>query len=302
MRQAIIMRIKLARGTYHRQTDAFCFAFRITDKKTQIKESRSTMAATTSTSNDAKRRGKKEITGGTNNKKVSTSNKKEASFNEHLERAQAAVMQNKVATETLHAQWRTSLQRLSFLLVIISLHQSQGPTQACLQDIKALNQHYTLEADSSSDDRMISGYDAFLLVLRDGVVSVMGLVMSASLAYFTSMDPHGDFTSHAYMMAVACIPPIISLHFKLGPHEGAVDDKSCLDVELLNQAGLEPADRLRGFPVVLAFFVVLTVSYFFMDLQMQKHKENAKMVLKLQKDLDDQNKLQQEEKGLKKKK
>jgi hypothetical protein len=268
------------------------------------------MAATTSTSKDAKRRGKKDITGaGTNNKKVSASNKKEATFNEHLERAQSSVLQNQLATETLHAQWRTSLQRLSVLLVIISLHQSADTTQACIQDIKALNQYYTLEAvdesiSISDDSRMISGYQAILLILRDGIVWVISLIMAASLTYFASMDPHGDFTSHAYMMAVGCIPPIISLHFNLGPQEEAVDvgRKTCLDAELLSQAGLEPTPKLRGFPVVLAFFVVLTVSYFFMDLQMQKHKENAKMVLKLQKDLDDQNKLQQEEKGLKKKK
>jgi hypothetical protein len=264
-------------------------------------------AATTSSSNDdGKRRGKKDNTGN-NKKKDTAADKKEASFTEHLERAQAAVLQNKISTKTLHSQWRTSLKSMSYLLLIISLHQSQGPTQACLQDIKALNQHYASKVDIYSDDKMISGYQAILLVLTDGIVSLLGLIMAASLTYFTSMDPHGDFTSAAYGMAVACIPPIISLHFNLhdpNRHEKnpAVDNKSCVDAELLHQAGLEPVDRLRGFPVVLAFFLVLTVSYFFMDLQMQKHSDNVKMVLKLQKDLEDQNKLQQEEKALKKKK
>jgi hypothetical protein len=260
------------------------------------------MAATTSSSNDGKRRGKKDNT--INNKKDSSTGKKEASFNEHLERAQSAVLQNKLATETLHGQWRTSLKRMSYMLLIISLHQSQGPTQACLQDIKALNQHYSLEMDN---DRMISGYQAILLVLRDGIVSVLGLIMAASLTYFTSMDPHGDFTSVSYMLAIACIPPIGSLHFNLNdPNRKEKNvsfySPSCVDVEQLHQAGLEPADREHGFPVVLAYFVVLTVSYLFMDLQTQKQRTNNNMVLKLQKDMEDQNQLQQEEKALKKKK
>lgn len=265
------------------------------------------MAATTSTSkDDGKRRGKKEITGINNKKKDSTktSDKKEVSFNEHLERAESAVMQNKLATETLHSQWRTSLKRMSYMLLIISLHQSQGPTAACLEDIKALNQHYSLE---NASDKMISGYAAILLVLKDGIVAVLGLIMAASLTYFTSMDPHGDFTSVSYMLAVACILPIGSLHFNLNDpnrseRNASFYNKSCVDMELLEEAGVEPANRLHGFPVVLAFFVVLTVSYLFMDMQMQKQQQNGKMVLKLQKDMEDQNKLQQEEKSLKKKK
>jgi hypothetical protein len=73
-------------------------------------------------------------------------------------------------------------------------------------------------------------------------------------------------------------------------------------MELLEEAGVEPAYRLHGFPVVLAYFLVLTVSYLFMDLQTQKQQQSSKMVLKLQKDMEDQHKLQQEGKGSKKKK
>jgi hypothetical protein len=309
------MRIKLARGTYNRQTDAFLwlrnFEIRLSRHKKISRGSKkdSTMAATTSTSkDDGKRRGKTDTI---NNKKKDSSAKTahtKANFNEHLERAQSAVLQNKVATETLHAQWRTSLKRMSYMLLIISLHQSQGPTQACLTDIKALNQHYSsLEMSDDVKDKMISGIQAIVLVLKDSVVAVLGLVMAASLTYFTSMDPHGDFTSAAYMLAVASVPPIMSLHFNWNnPNRNEKNEsfynKSCVDMELLDAAGVEPVDRLHGFPVVLAYFVVLTVSYFFMDWQRQKQVQNGKMVLQLQKDMEDQAKLKQEEKGGSKKK
>jgi hypothetical protein len=236
----------------------------------------------------------------------------EANFDAHLERAQSAVLSNKVATETLHAQWRTSLKNMSYLLLIISLHASADPTQACISDIKALNQHYTgLETSDSMDDEMndqmmISGTQAIVLVLKDGIVAVLGLIMAAALAYFTSMDPHGDFNSAAYMLAVAAVPPIMSLHFNWNnpnrnePNESFYN-KSCVDMELLDAAGVEPANRVHGFPVVLAYFVVLTVSYFFMDWQRQKQVQNGRMVLQLQKDMEHQAKVQaQEEKGSKK--
>jgi hypothetical protein len=257
-----------------------------------------TAAVTTSTSkDDRKRRGKTD-----NNKTAGDKNKKEATFNEHLERAQNAVLQNKVATETLHAQWRTSLKRMSYMLLIISLHQSQGPTQACLTDIKALNEFYsTLEMSDDVKDKMISGVEAVVLVLKDGIVAVLGLLMAASLSYFTSMDPHGDFTSAAYMLAVACLPPIVSMHFNWNdPNRNEKNEsfynKSCVDMQLLDAAGVEPVDRLHGFPVVLGYFVVLTVSYFFMDWQRQKQVQNGNMVLQLQKDMEDQAKLQAKKK------
>jgi hypothetical protein len=59
-------------------------------------------------------------------------------------------------------------------------------------------------------------------------------------------------------------------------------------MNLLDAAGVEPADRKHGFPAILAYFVVLTVSYLFMDWQRQKQDQNGKMVLQLQKDMADQ--------------
>ena len=280
-----------------------------------------TMAETTSSSSndDVKRRGKKEaetkITSNDddgkprgkkdagNNKKVLKDSftikkdKKEANFNEHLERAQSAVLSNKLNTETLHAQWRTSLKNMSVLMLIISLHASVQPTHACIVDIKALNQYYSsLEMSDDVKDKMISGLQAIVLVLKDGIVTVLSLIMAASLMYFNCMDPHGDFTSAAYMLTVACIPPTVSLHFNWNnPNRNDKNEtfynKSCVDMELLDTAGVEPADRKHGFPVILAYFVVLTVSYFFMDWQRQKQVQNGKMVLQLQKDMEDQAKV-----------
>jgi hypothetical protein len=199
------------------------------------------------------------------------------------------------ATENFHEQLRTSCQRMAFLLLIISLHAAAQPTESCVTDIKALNQHYS-SLEIVDNDKMISHLQAIVLILKDGIVAVLGLIMAASLMYFTSMDPRGDFTSVSYILAAACAPPIIYMHFNWNdPNRNELNasfyNKSCVDTELLDAAGVEPVDRLHGFPVVLANFVVLTVSYFFMNWQRQRQ------VLQLQKDTEGQAKVQQEEKG-----
>lgn len=55
---------------------------------------------------------------------------------EQIQRAQAAVEQSRVAAATLHSQWRLHLVRLSYMVVLITIHQLQAPATYCLYDIK----------------------------------------------------------------------------------------------------------------------------------------------------------------------
>jgi len=206
----------------------------------------------------------------------------------HLDRAQASVIENKASTEALHTQWRTHLVRMSYMLVIVSLHQSQQPTQACLKDIKAVNQAL-LPGDQ------ISGLQAIGLVLHDGIVSIFSLVMATALTYFTSMsEPAGNFQSPAYVLATACLPPMLQLHFNTPM------GISCVDDALLEQTGVIAAEKLKGFPVVLVFFGVLSVCSWFMDMQMNQHKSSVNMVLKLRKEMQEKEAAAKESTGTKK--
>jgi hypothetical protein len=55
---------------------------------------------------------------------------------EQIRRAQESVQRGLEATAILHTQWRLHLLRLSYLVVLITVHQWQGPMTYCLYDIK----------------------------------------------------------------------------------------------------------------------------------------------------------------------
>lgn len=60
----------------------------------------------------------------------------DTSLDEQLNRAQAAVERNHATTLELHQQWRTQLLRMSYLVMIVTLHIAQTPSGACIKDIK----------------------------------------------------------------------------------------------------------------------------------------------------------------------
>jgi flagellar hook-basal body complex protein FliE len=77
---------------------------------------------------------KKTTTTTTNN---SNNNKlKDAELTEQLNRAYTHVLKNQIQVQELHRQWRSSLAKLSFILVAIALHQARAPMHSCIQDIK----------------------------------------------------------------------------------------------------------------------------------------------------------------------
>lgn len=68
--------------------------------------------------------------------KPSGSDDDKLSLEEHLIRAQSAVEQSQVSTLVLHQQWRTQLLRMSYLVMVVTLHIAQTPSSACIKDIK----------------------------------------------------------------------------------------------------------------------------------------------------------------------
>ena len=60
---------------------------------------------------------------------------------DQLNRAQEAVERNHAATQTLHAQWRTQLLRMAYLVMIVTLHIAQAPSSTCIKDIKVSTRH-----------------------------------------------------------------------------------------------------------------------------------------------------------------
>ena len=55
---------------------------------------------------------------------------------EQLDRALLALERNERAMTTLYVQWRTQLLRMSYLIMLVIMHQLQQPTTLCLKEIK----------------------------------------------------------------------------------------------------------------------------------------------------------------------
>lgn len=53
-----------------------------------------------------------------------------------ISKAREAVQKARVQVATLHTQWRLHLLRLSYMVILITLHQLQAPMVNCLKDVK----------------------------------------------------------------------------------------------------------------------------------------------------------------------
>lgn len=58
------------------------------------------------------------------------------SLQDQLDRAEEAVLKSRDTTAQLHVWWRQHLFRLSMLVLLLSLHQTQVPSTECIKNIK----------------------------------------------------------------------------------------------------------------------------------------------------------------------
>lgn len=196
---------------------------------------------------------------------------------QQIARARLAVEKNKAASDTLHSQWRLHLQRLSYLLIIISMHQAQSIFGACLKDCRTYNDIFEAMAAKISDPGLTI-LESLQYSLRESAEFLVGLVMSVSLTLFLLRNDTDNFKAPSFSLATTCIPIILSLHFNPQLSHG------CLDEEL-RAVDLEPSYRARGFPVVLVFYLIVSVCYWFMGVQARLHDKNVVLIDNLDKDL-----------------
>ena len=61
---------------------------------------------------------------------------KKIALREQLDRAEQAVSSNRASVLELHSNWRTSLLRMSYIVIVVTLHQAQMPSADCMKEIK----------------------------------------------------------------------------------------------------------------------------------------------------------------------
>lgn len=237
------------------------------------------------------------------------------SLEDELQRAETALRNNQFKMNSIHKHWKTYLQRLSYMVLLISIHQLRSPTTACLKDAKQFNQalQARMEAVSNTTDveedyTYISGYQVFMLVIVDSMVHLLGIAMAACLSfYLVQQQPDENpnlspaqqeaerrkkkpllFADLRYMLSNACLPPILTLYFTQRQKTITANPNvvvSCLEPQLLEWAKVVPAERQRSLPVVLIFHAIVTACMWFMDRQQKQATENLQKVDQLRVEL-----------------
>ena len=129
-----------------------------------------------------------------------------------------------------------------------------------------------------------------MAVVHDSVSEIAAIVCACFLMQCLSlpiMTDHNDFSTLSYRLSCACIPVIISIYAArnqnttmggcLGTTEG-----SLLEYTMENQP---PPHKPHGFPVILVFHSIVSLSLFFMQYQSKQAEINIEKVRKLKKDL-----------------
>ena len=227
-----------------------------------------------------------------------------SSLSAQLDRATETLHKNAAQIARLHGQWRSYLTLLSYLVVLLSFHQFQSISSACLYDIKAWNQHHDGAAAANEqpadDPRIVSGAQAVTLVLRDAAAVVLGIVMASLLCAWLQKatgEATADLTHPLYRTAQSCVLPVLGILYYQTFHKPT---NTCLEDLLLRDddeqqptlpEGLElPSATTKpksaaGFPVVLVFHVIVTACVWFMNKQRTKLLQSELAVQELRDEL-----------------
>lgn len=97
------------------------------------------------------------VTGKPNNtnEKSSTGNQPNMPLEDHLNRAEATIERNHAAMLDMHQQWRTQLLRMSYLIIIVTLHIAQTPSAACIKDIKVRTTPFKKQTKKTENECLI---------------------------------------------------------------------------------------------------------------------------------------------------
>lgn len=236
---------------------------------------------------------------------------------EQLERALSALYSNKRYMTTLYVQWRTQLLRMSYIIMLVILHQLQQPTTSCLKEIKVcvvcrgeISRRIIVDVTSNLLHRIIiiqefneirknsmeepySGFQATLMVLNDSLVEILGLVCGICLTLCLSSPKMNfqDFTTVPFRISCSCIPTLVYFYHFEKQYLGCLDDSDydTLMKHRQAQAGGDGLDAIekqkRGFPIIIVFHLITTLALYFMQFQARSMDENIYKMLKLKEEL-----------------
>ena len=228
----------------------------------------------------------------------------EISVETSLNRARDALDASQQQMLVLHRAWRSQLQRVGAMVLIIVLKQAMVPASDCLQDINDWNEKITTDASSNNNNisggggggsgffnrkknnnnnaivldesLFIGNWEAGKYCITDSMMEILCTLCCMSLIWLMFQPVQGDdFTSLPFRLAVSFVPLIISSYYN-NPVVGCLKD-------LIDDA--DAVEKPRSFPVVLFLLVGGFTSLYFMKYQQGQQDENIQKIEKLREDL-----------------
>ena len=203
-------------------------------------------------------------------------------INVELDKAIASVTGVKLRTDQLHRQWRSQLQRLSCLVMLLSLHQFSQPALQCVNDVNAHEGSQSLRT-------------TIQLVMGHSMMEAMGVIISFLLFQFTSMnDPAGDFMSQSYVAAASLIPICAGMFIHVDYSLTCLGETQDVIMEEFGGS----VEVKRSIPVAIVFHVIVSACYWFMKLGKGQCDNQVDAMMRLKTELGE-SKSKQEKKKIK---
>lgn len=214
----------------------------------------------------------------------------EVSLEESLEKALAALNKSKHHMLGLHRSWKSQLQRISFMVLIIVLKQSSIPVTDCLEQIQTWNKQITAPGATASnydtkgrgvlldESLLIGDWEAGKYCLADSVMEILSILCCLSLIWLMYQPLQGKhFTSLSFRVAVSFVPLILMSYYNN-------QMMGCLKDFVGNGEEEGGVSKPRTFPVVLIFLVVSFASLYMIRYQQKQQDENIQKIEKLKED------------------
>lgn len=126
---------------------------------------------------------------------VASGGREEKNFlSEQLSRAMTAVEKNQQTALQLHRQWRTQLLRMSYIVIIVTLHLAQAPSTSCIKEIKVWVETY-IEDEQKQFQLLQSNYVwiRHLFALFELKNAICGVAMERSSNEFDASRQSNHF-------------------------------------------------------------------------------------------------------------
>ena len=225
----------------------------------------------------------------TSSESTSNEQKLPSNMKESLERATIAVERGQQQMLTLHNAWRSQLQRISFLVLMIVLKQASIPASVCMEKINERNGGM-VTTDSSgdgSDDSnsiFISKWESVKYCISDSYMEISSVLCCLSFIWLLFQPLQGnDFSSRPFRLVVFFVPLIVASYYS-NPTVGCLRGIDGDDTGSIENDGVA-SGKPRSFPVVLILLVVGFVSLYIMKNQQQEQLKNIQKVEKLREEL-----------------